>query len=71
MEIVQRCSILKKDLWDESSSLMADKGFTVKYLLNPLGVSLNIPAFLHGREHLTNEEVAESQTIASVQIHLE
>ena len=50
---------------------MADKGFTVKYLLNPLGVSLNIPAFLHGREQLTNEEVAESQTIASVQIHLE
>ena len=64
--------ILKeKDLWHESDSLMVGRGFTVENVLKPLGVSLNIPAFLHGREQLTNEEVAESQTIASVQIHLE
>ena len=58
----------KKDLWDESDSFMADRGFTV---LKPLGVSLNIPAFLHGSKQLTNEEVTESQTIASAQIHVE
>ena len=71
VEIVQRYDILEKDLKDESDSLMADKGFTVENLLKPLGVSLNIPAFLHEREQVTNEEVTESQTIASVWIHVE
>ena len=71
VEIVQRCGILKKDLWDESDSLMADRGFNIENLLKPLGVSLNIPALLHGREQLTNEEVTENQTIASVRIHVE
>ena len=61
----------KKGSVDEFNSLMADRGFTVENLLKPLGVSLNIPAFLHGREQLTNEEVTQSQTIPSVQIHLE
>ena len=70
VETVQRCGILKKDLWNESDSLMADRGFT-ENLLKPLGVSLNIPGFLHGREQLTNEEVTESQTIVSVWIHVE
>ena len=71
VEIVQRYDILKKDLWDESDSLIADIGFTVENVLKPLGVSLNIPAFLHGREQLNNEEVTESQTIAAVRIHVE
>ena len=47
---------------------MADRSFN---LVKPLGVSLNIPAFFHGREQLTNEEVTESQTVASVRIHVE
>ena len=50
---------------------MADRGFNIENLLKPLGVSLNIPALLHGREQLTNEEVTENQTIASVRIHVE
>ena len=50
---------------------MVGRGFTVENVLKPLGVSLNIPAFLHGREQLTNEEVTESQTMASVRIHIE
>ena len=68
VEIVQRCDILKNDLWHESDSLMADRDFTVE---SSLGVSLNILPFLHEREQLTNEEVKESQTIASVRTHLE
>ena len=31
VEIVQWCGILKKDLWDESDSLMADRAFKMKY----------------------------------------
>ena len=34
-------------------------------------MSLNIPAFLGGRQHLIKAEVKESQTIASVGIHVE
>ena len=30
-----------------------------------------MPAFLHEREQLNNEELTESQTIASVWIHVE
>ena len=68
-EIESQFLILKeKDLWHESDSLMVDRGFTVENVLKPLGVSLNIPAFLHGREQLTNEEVTESQTMASARI---
>ena len=58
-------------MWSDSDSLMADRGFTIQNLLKPLGVSLNIPAFLQGREQLTMEEVTESQTIAAVRIHVE
>ena len=50
---------------------MADRGFTIEEDLKPLGVSLNIPAFLDGRDQLEEEEVAESQAIASVRIHVE
>ena len=71
VEIVKRCGILQKELWSDSDSLMADRGFTIQNLLKPLGVSLNIPAFLQGREQLTMEEVTESQTIAAVRIHVE
>ena len=50
---------------------MADRDFTVENLLKLLGVSLNIPSFLHGREQLINEEVTVSQTAASVPTHVE
>ena len=71
VEIVQWSGFLKKDLWNESDSLMADRGFTVENSLKPLDVLLNILAFINGMEQLTNEEVTESQTIASVRVHVE
>ena len=50
---------------------MADRGFTIQELLDPLGVKVNIPAFLDGKEQLDKEDVVMSQTIASVRIHVE
>ena len=50
---------------------MTDKGFTIEEDLKPLGVSLNIPSFLDGRDQIEEEEVIESQAIASVRIHVE
>ena len=49
---------------------MADKGFTIEDLL-PLGVSLNIPPFLGNKGQISPEEVALTQTIACLCIHVE
>ena len=69
--IVERCGLLQRKLWNVGDSVMADRGFTVDDLLEPLGVSLNIPAFLKGRAQLSKEEVVETQQIASWRIHVE
>ena len=50
---------------------MADRGFTIQNGLAPLNVSVNIPSFLDRSSQLSIEEVIESQSIASVQIHVE
>ena len=52
-------------------SVMADRGFTIKDQLDPLGVSLNIPSFLDGRKQLDASEVQSTRSIASVRIHVE
>ena len=70
-EIVQRNGIINSALWDEGDSLMADRSFTIADDLKALKVELNILAFLGGRDQLTEDEVLESQTIASVRIHVE
>ena len=70
-EIAERSGILNKHLWDDNDSIMADRGFTIQNELAPLNFKLNIPLFLGGRAQLTEAEVKESQTIASVRIHVE
>ena len=70
-EIVANSRILNDDLWGAGDSVMADGGFLIHEELEKIGVSLNIPAFLGGRQQLTKAEVKESQTIASVRIHVE
>ena len=45
---------------------MTDRGFTVHDELARVGVSLNIPGFLGGRDYLTRAEV----TIASIRMHV-
>lgn len=68
-EIVIRSGIL--DLpFNESDSVMADKGFTIEDLL-PLGVKLNIPPFLGSSGKMPAEDVLKTQQIASLRIHIE
>ena len=38
-------------------SIMADRGFTIKNLLDKIGVKLNISPFMNGRPQLPPEEV--------------
>ena len=70
-EIVKSSGILNKNIWGDNDSIMADRGFTIQNELAPLSVELNIPSFLGGRAQLTEAEVKETQTIASVRIHVE
>ena len=71
-EIVGKCGLLDPQLWDANrDSVMADRGFTIEDDLKKINVALNIPAFLDGRDQLDEDEVLESQSIASVHIHVE
>ena len=70
-EIVNKSGFLKKKLWSDDDSVMADRGFTRHDEIARVGVSLNITAFLGARDYLTKAEVKASQTIASVRIHVE
>ena len=57
VEIAKRCGILSKELWSNNDYVMADRGFTIKKQLEPLGITLNIPYFLAGKDQLSQEEV--------------
>ena len=50
---------------------VADRGFNVQDLFEPLGVNIILPAFLHGRAQLTEEENILSQQIAVERIDVE
>ena len=50
---------------------MADRGFEIDHSLLPNGVTINIPPFLRGKDHLTIDEEQETRQIASARIHVE
>ena len=53
------------------SSIMADRGFTIKETLKKLNVDLNIPPFLEGKKQLSAQNVKYGRQIASLRIHVE
>ena len=52
-------------------SVMADRGFTIKDLLKDIGVELNIPPFMKGRQQLPPQEIETGRRIASLHVHVE
>ena len=50
---------------------MADRGFDIQDDLTPLGVKINIPPFLKGKQQFQSHELVESRRIASLRIHVE
>ena len=52
-------------------SIMADRGFTIKDMLQELKIELNLPPFMEGRKQLPAGEVQEGRKIASLRIHVE
>ena len=51
--------------------VLADRGFTVRELLNPLQVELKILTVLKGRKCLSAAEELETRPIAKARIHVE
>lgn len=51
--------------------VMADRGFTISEDLCARRVKLNIPAFMKGRDQLSEYEVIDTRRIASNRIHVE
>lgn len=50
---------------------MADSGFIIKERLNNIGVELNIPPFMEGRQQLPPQEIQTGGKIALLHIHIE
>ena len=49
---------------------MAHKGFDIQDLLDPIGVRLNIPPFLHMQDQMPASDVLQIQQIAAERIHV-
>ena len=51
--------------------ILADRGFTVQDLLNPLQADIKIPSFLKGRSSLSAAEELSTRKNAKARIHVE
>ena len=67
-ELTLKCGLLS--LLEPSGSMMADRGFDIKEDFNILGVKLNIPPFLRGKQQLDKNELIETRHIATLHIHV-
>ena len=52
-------------------SVMADRGFTIRDVLEEKGVKLNIPPFMENRQQLSTDDIQRGRSIASLRIHVE
>ena len=59
------------DLVERGDSIMADRGFDIQDDLTPLGVKVNTPPFMKGKQQLDCTEMMETRRIASLRIHVE
>ena len=50
---------------------MADRGFTIRDMLQEINIDLNMPPFLDGRSQLPANEVNTGRKIASLRVHVE
>lgn len=68
-DIFERSGILQH--LNPGDLVLADRGFTVRELLQSKHVDLNIPPFLGGRDRLTPQEELLTRRIAKARIHVE
>ncbi|XP_061172879.1 uncharacterized protein LOC133182161 [Saccostrea echinata] len=68
-QMIERLPLL--DLLEERDVVMADKGFTIRDLLEKKGCSLNIPPFRSSSCQFSTVDVFNTQDIAKLRIHVE
>ena len=68
MQIFEESGILKH--LEPHGLILADRGFTVEHLVNPLQAKVMIPASLKGRKSFTAHVELESRKIAKAKIHI-
>ena len=68
-ELTKRNGLL--ELLESGDTVMADRRFNIQDDLTPLGVRVNIPPFLRGKEQLEPDKLVETRRIASLRIHVE
>ncbi|CAN7975564.1 unnamed protein product [Ixodes persulcatus] len=68
-ECTVRSGFLELD-FEQTDSVMADKGFRIEDLLQNKGIKLNLPPFLRSST-FSKDEVQEAKEIASLRIHVE
>ena len=69
IEITKQSGLL--DLLETGDDVMADKGFTLKKLLDERGATLNIPDFLRKKKQFSVGEIENIEKIAQLRIHIE
>ena len=67
-ELTRKYGLLS--LLEPGDSEMADRGFDIKEDLDILGVKLNMPPFLRGKQQLNENELIETSHIATLCIHI-
>lgn len=50
---------------------LVDKGFLIQDLADPLGVTVNMPAFVGSKSQMSAQDVFQTQMVASERIHIE
>ena len=68
-EITKHSGILT--LLERGDNVMADRGFVINDLIEPLGCTLNIPPFVNNQGQFSEDQVKETQEIANLRIHVE
>ena len=68
-QLTEKSGLLQ--LLERGDSVMADRGFDIQDDLTPIGVKVNIPLFLKGKQQLDAGEMVETRRIASLRIHVE
>jgi len=70
-ELTRHSGVISELQGKSNISVMADRGFTILDQLKAIGVELNIPPFLDGKQQLSAEEVQQGRSIASLRMHVE
>jgi len=71
VELTKQSGLLEALTDKPGIAIMADRGFTIKDMLEQPNIQLNIPPFLNDRQQLPAKEVDNGWKIAALRIHVE